>query len=28
VTCMRRTVELGGTGLSDHPVVVVELDCR
>ena len=28
VTCMRRTVELAGSGLSDHPVIVAELDCR
>jgi endonuclease/exonuclease/phosphatase family metal-dependent hydrolase len=28
VTCKRRKVEFAGSGLSDHPVVVVELDCR
>ncbi len=28
MTCMRRTVELAGSGLSDHPVIVAELDCR
>ena len=28
VTCMRRTVELAGSGLSDHPVIVAELDVR
>ena len=28
VTCLRREVELAGSGLSDHPVIVAELDCR
>jgi hypothetical protein len=28
VTCKHRKVEFAGSGLSDHPVVVVELDCR
>jgi endonuclease/exonuclease/phosphatase family metal-dependent hydrolase len=28
VTCMRRTVELAGSGLSDHPVIVAELNVR
>ena len=28
VTCVSREVELAGSGLSDHPVIVAELDCR
>jgi endonuclease/exonuclease/phosphatase family metal-dependent hydrolase len=28
VTCISRKVELAGSGLSDHPVIVAELDCR
>jgi endonuclease/exonuclease/phosphatase family metal-dependent hydrolase len=28
VTCRHREVELAGTGLSDHPVIVAELDSR
>lgn len=28
MTCLRREVELAGSGLSDHPVIVAELDCR
>ena len=28
VTCLRREVELAGSGLSDHPVIVAELDSR
>ena len=28
VTCVSREVELAGSGLSDHPVIVAELECR